>query len=62
MGDGSICGRISAWEPVVRFMLRYGGTSQRIDGVEAAERVKASDVGTWVRLEHRGAVSASGQR
>lgn len=55
-GEGFECGRITAWEPGVRFVFLYRDAGHSIDDTEVEIRFEAIDDGssTRVTLEHRG--------
>jgi hypothetical protein len=53
-GEGFECGRITVWEPGVRFVFLYRDAGHVIDGTEVEVRFEAVEGGTRVTLEHRG--------
>lgn len=53
-GDVFECGRITVWEPGVRFVFLYRDAGHAIDDTEVEVRFEAIDGGTRVTLEHRG--------
>jgi hypothetical protein len=52
--DGFECGRITVWEPGVRFVFLYRDAGHDIDGTEVEVRFEPVEGGTRVTLEHRG--------
>jgi mannose-6-phosphate isomerase-like protein (cupin superfamily) len=53
-GEGFECGRITVWEPGVRFVCLYRDAGHSIDETEVEVRFEAIAGGTKVTLEHRG--------
>ena len=53
-GEGFECGRITVWEPGIRFVFLYRDAGHTIDDTEVEVRFEAIDGGTRVTLEHRG--------
>ena len=53
-GDVFECGRITVWEPGVRFVFLYRDAGRAIDDTEVEVRFEVIDGGTRVTLEHRG--------
>ncbi len=52
-GEGFECGRITVWEPGIRFVFLYRDAGHTIDDTEVEVRFEAIDGGTRVTLEHR---------
>lgn len=53
-GEGFECGRITAWAPGERLVVRYQDAGHEIDGTEVEVRFEPVEGGTRVTLEHRG--------
>ncbi len=53
-GEGFECGRITVWEPGVRFVFLYRDAGHQIDDTEVEVRFEATEGGTRVTVEHRG--------
>jgi Activator of Hsp90 ATPase homolog 1-like protein len=53
-GEGFDCGRITVWEPGVRFVFLYQDAGHTIDDTEVEISFEAIHGGTRVILEHRG--------
>ena len=53
-GEGFECGRITVWEPGMRFVFLYRDAGHTIDDTEVEVRFEAIDGGTRVTLEQRG--------
>lgn len=53
-GDVLEVGRITVWEPGVRFVLLYRDGGHALDGTEVEVRFEGIEGGTRVTLEHRG--------
>jgi hypothetical protein len=53
-GEGYEAGRITVWEPGVRFAFNYRDVGHEIDGTEVEVRFEPVEGGARVTLEHRG--------
>ena len=53
-GEGFEAGRITTWEPGVRFAFTYRDAGHEIDGTTVEIRFEPVAGGTRVTLEHRG--------
>ena len=53
-GEGFECGRITVWEPGIRFVFLYRDAGHTIDDTEVEVSFEEIDGGTRVTLEHRG--------
>lgn len=53
-GEGFDCGRITGWEPGVRFTLEYRDAGHDLDDTTVEVRFDAVGDGTRVTLEHSG--------
>lgn len=53
-GEGFDCGRITSWEPGVRFAFEYHDAGHDLDETTVEVRFEPVEGGTRVTLEHRG--------